>query len=550
MELHKVIHSYIQGLVEAGHIDSQVDIHQQFELLSNFLLITKGKNDLDLNDFLCPTGTEGIDSIAIKINGEIYSFDQCKIMTKSDFPTESRVEIIFIQSKTSSSFDKKTIQDIILTIKQWLKDKKLDFLVSKAEKFLNFECSIYYVTTGNDPNSTQLESRKKEMVNLLNEESIFDKINYELIGVNEIKQLYRKVSQSSEIKFSLANPITIDQIDNEEVYEAFLGIIDYENLKKILEDESSNPFYDNVRSFLGTTTRVNNLMHQTAQQEPQLFVLLNNGITLLSDRPVSTRTGNQFTIKNFQIVNGCQTCNVLKEIDGNTSKLNVPIKVVYTESESIKSKIIWSTNSQTGLGQEQLQAITSFQKSLQEYFPTQQPVIYYERRTNEFKGKYKKHELINIREQIKVMVGVFLAMPHLPAGYFAKAYSASEGKIFLEEHREEIYYLGALLRKLFLTLIGKDTSLKKYNIARYHIFLLVRLLFEKEKNMELPNEWNGEKIVSYTTTLKKFILGNTETVFGDAIKELDVHLEPGKITDEDGINTLYKKEFTDKLLGQ
>ncbi|MBT2159101.1 AIPR family protein [Clostridioides difficile] len=69
---------------------------------------------------------------------------------------------------------------------------------------------------------------------------------------------------------------------------------------------------------------------------------------------------------NYQIVNGCQTSNVIFEclnsIDNKTNDIYIPIRLISTEDEDTKHAIIKATNSQTQLKPEQLVALSSIQK--------------------------------------------------------------------------------------------------------------------------------------------------------------------------------------------
>lgn len=72
--------------------------------------------------------------------------------------------------------------------------------------------------------------------------------------------------------------------------------------------------------------------------------MLNNGVTIIAKfiKPIS---GSTFIVKDYQIVNGCQTSNVIhkyKSFIGDLSQFYVPVKIIYTNDgavmEQIKSK--------------------------------------------------------------------------------------------------------------------------------------------------------------------------------------------------------------------
>src|SRR5690606_788268 len=97
------------------------------------------------------------------------------------------------------------------------------------------------------------------------------------------------------------------------------------------------------------------------------FLILNNGITIVTEEMKTTR--NTFSISNYQIINGCQTSNVLYE---NLSEIDdsvmVPVKLISSKNPDITSKLIRSTNRQTEVKEQDLIAFSNFQKKLEDYY--------------------------------------------------------------------------------------------------------------------------------------------------------------------------------------
>ena len=58
-------------------------------------------------------------------------------------------------------------------------------------------------------------------------------------------------------------------------------------------------------------------------------MLLNNGVTIVADS--ISKTGDTFTIEDYQIVNGCQTSHVLCNFNnagGPTGPIQIPVKLI------------------------------------------------------------------------------------------------------------------------------------------------------------------------------------------------------------------------------
>ena len=85
--------------------------------------------------------------------------------------------------------------------------------------------------------------------------------------------------------------------------------------------------------------------------------------------------------------------------------MNIPIKLIVTTDDDIKSKITVSTNSQTAVKKEQLSAMTDFQKNLEHYYNAMEGDgrLYYERRANQYNNDSSvvKKRIISVSNQIK-----------------------------------------------------------------------------------------------------------------------------------------------------
>lgn len=109
------------------------------------------------------------------------------------------------------------------------------------------------------------------------------------------------------------------------------------------------------------------MKNQLLGDENYLFSPLNNGITIIADE--ISLSSEDLTLTNYQIVNGCQTSNVIFECLTSMDKTNdiyIPIRLISTEDENTKHSIIKATNSQTQLKPEQLVALSSIQKAIEQ----------------------------------------------------------------------------------------------------------------------------------------------------------------------------------------
>lgn len=265
--------------------------------------------------------------------------------------------------------------------------------------------------------------------------------------------------------------------------EAYLGVVPFSEYIKLIQDENKtihSIFDDNVRDFQGDNP-VNKQIKKTLEESKfDLFCVLNNGVTIVAS--ALTPAGNRFTIRDYQVVNGCQTSHVLHECQEiiGIEKVYVPIKIVITENDEIKTNITLATNSQTAVKTEQLEALNAFQKNLELYYEAERKSfpLYYERRSQQYNSdaRIKKTQIISIPTQIKSFASMFLNSPNLVSGYYGTIVRRFNGQIFSEQHKYSPYYVSGLAYyriEQFFRSGDLKSDLKK---ARFHIMYLARLI--------------------------------------------------------------------------
>ncbi|WP_228369923.1 AIPR family protein [Laribacter hongkongensis] len=310
---------------------------------------------------------------------------------------------------------------------------------------------------------------------------IFEDVTIIPNGATEIQKLYHETKNKLSTTVNFQNRITLPDIAD--VQEAYLGIIPFGEFIKLIQDENQtihSIFDDNVRDFQGENAVNKRIKSTLSSGKFDLFCVLNNGITLVATS--LTAAGNRFTLRDYQIVNGCQTSNILHECQNieNINSLNVPIKIIVTESEDIKTEITLATNSQTEVRTEQLEALSQFQKRLELYFNAENNTIklYYERRSQQYNSLpgVKRTQIISIPTQIKSFASTFLESPHLVSGYYGTIVNRFKGSIFDGGHKYLPYYVSALCYYRIEQFFRSGELPADYKKARFHIMMVVRML--------------------------------------------------------------------------
>lgn len=564
--MDRIIKGYVKNFSQQFGLDYSKDvINDLFEDFTTYCLVSnKLINDtLDYNEIIS-TNTKkykGIDNIAFIISGKIIS--NIKELEEI-FENSGYVDIllIVIQSKTSESFNNSEIANLLDTFLDFLKENPgyplteeaenlhdmLMYILDNMAKINKFDTEIYYATTSQYNNDNVIEATIEEKNNLISQKGIFKNgiVNIKMIDKNNLMKLFDKINRPSKAEFIFQEKTSIS-FEDDNIKEAYFGLLSFKEYRKILIDEENdkirNLFYDNVRDNLGDNEVNNDIDKTLKDKEFDYFPLLNNGVTIVAEKNLGS--GNKFILENFQIVNGCQTSNKLYENRNiyGLENLLIPIKLIITNDEVLKNKITIATNNQTEIKEEQLVALTEFQKGLEEYYnlmSNEKPIkLYYERRANQYAGNTSimKKSIVDLREQIKTFVAIFYEEPHNSSGYFGKIFKEYSKKLFVSSHNYEPYYMCGLMQYVFKDFINRKQIDRKYNKARYHLFMIYRKIVEEETFKEILLI-QDKKIRKYSDSIINTLIDTNQ-----ALENFNKSIE---LLEKTSINLNDQKEFYKK----
>lgn len=520
--MDRITESLIDELLTNLEINSEGE-SKDFEKLSNYTIVSNEYNKtFDIESLTVGDGNDtGIDGIAIIVNGQLVeTTDEVDDLLEKNNSLE--IEYLFVQSKTSPSFDGGDINTFLFGVLDFYSVKPnlvrnddikrfaevSNYIFSKAPRFKeNPSIKLYYITTGKWVNDLNLKGVIQSGTNNLEQTNLFEKVTFNAFGARELAIAYRKTKESISTTINFSNRITLPKING--VSQAYIGLLPYTEFLKIVadgEDNLLNVFEDNVRDFQGDNNDVNGGIATTlSNDDSEIFSVLNNGVTIVAS--TISPTGDQFTIFDYQIVNGCQTSNVLynNRKGPNITKVNIPVKLIATNDDEVKTRITLATNNQTPIKKEQLAALTQFQRSLEQYYNSYKgdSKIYYERRAKQYNSDNNvlKSKVITVPYQIKSFAAMFLDEPHNVTSFFGtivKRLNEGKAQIFNNDHAYSPYYTSAFAYYKLESLFRKgsiDTSFKK---VRFHILMLFRILNEKEN---IPPLNSSKKMDKYCSEL-------------------------------------------------
>jgi hypothetical protein len=421
------------------------------------------------------------------------TYDDADYLINEQFKGKDlKIDFVFIQSKTSDSFDSGEILKFFNGVKEFFdpsglnyNDKIKDFLETQNHIFEhssrfseNPSIKLYYTALGKYEFPEDLEAIKKKTINDLSDFSLFSEINIMYIDTKEVMNLYKdvelRISKEAEIQRTIAFPSA------ESIKEAYLGIIPINNYIELISDSNGDLirtlFYENVRDYQGENPVNKEIIETINSNNQKYFGFLNNGITIVAKDLI--KSGEKINIKDFQIVNGCQTSTIIHNSrDKFKDDAFITVKIIGTDDNEIINSIIRATNRQTEVKPEAFESLSNFHKELEDFYNHfnvgETDKIYYERRNKQYvQQDIPKNKIITLSAQINSYLSMFQNQPHSTHRYYGELLKTN--KIFLEDDSMYPYFTSTYtlykVEKLFRT----NEINNKYKTFKYHILMKIR----------------------------------------------------------------------------
>lgn len=405
-----------------------------FEKFVNYILFSLDYPDVftadaELLDFVCVGGggDTGVDGIGIKINDRLVR----DINEVSEIAQESRrinVDFCFIQSKMRPKFEKDDLNTFGTGVKIFFSEAYLpqnsqiqefrqikDFIYSDEEVIRKLDRNpsiiLYYVSTGRlDQVDINFSGYQKLLVKELEEVERFENVEVRLVGGDQLRNFCRELRNQFDVQMNIIDIFPMLVNNQADVKKAYAFTCEALEFLKLLKKEDGSLrrslFNDNVRDYLGDNKTVNSEIENTITDNPDMFLLCNNGITIVCTEFDQVRD-KLVKIENPQIVNGCQTSNSLfnqyKKGNQNIKDVKLLIRLICTENPEIANKIVRGTNKQNQVLEEAFEATRSFhQHTLEPFFlafDESDVKLYYERRAKQYSGdpNIKKGSIVNLK---------------------------------------------------------------------------------------------------------------------------------------------------------
>jgi AIPR protein len=405
----------------------------------------------------------GIDGIAIMVQGELCP-DADEVTGVLESGKNHQVEFNLFQAKTSEKLDYGDLSKFFDGAYNFFVDKLdnpsnrfLDLLSAKSAVYSsalkqNPTLRLFFASTGSAEQSkpiTQLVESNRTRFNDLN---IFNEVEIALLGAKELQAGYRAATNSVSGKIEILKPVTLPE--HKSVQQAFLGFVEAQQLVQLASTPTADGtgqrinkavFFDNIRDFDAKSVINKTILSDLESGNQSSFVFKNNGVTVVAK--TIRRQSDVFELDDFQIVNGCQTTNILSMAGDHAKDTFVPFRLIGSDDPDFVASIIVGTNKQNEVRDDQFLALSPFMKNLEEFCKQQEPEqkVFVERRENQYRDEaIERTRICKPRDLVKCIAATFLFQPHRAARDYRGVTNEFSKQIFQENHSVIPYHAAAI----------------------------------------------------------------------------------------------------------
>lgn len=340
------------------------------------------------------------------------------------------------------------------------------------------------MTTAREVGDKEIIAAQRALKKSVTATGLFVDVKVDLLGRDSIVELWKAAEGQVEAILKVIGMAAFPNAPGvEEGYVVTVKASDF--VKQVLTDSGGRLrqriFDENVRDFIGLDGEINSEMSKTlaSSAKQKRFGILNNGVTLIS--PDVRVAGLEIFLRDFQIVNGCQTSNILFEHrEKLTDDATLMLEVVETADAEVVDDIVRSTNRQAKVDDDQFLATLDSVKALERYFEargnSEEYRLFFERRKNQFAAieSAKAIRIFDIKELARCVAAMFLDKADIAGRYPNRLTSELRDSVFSKKYDEEVFYISAYTLYRFKLLIGNKRIDPKYSKLRWHIIMAIK----------------------------------------------------------------------------
>ena len=328
--MHKILEAHLRTFSNEYSLEEQPASKQFERFVAYCALAGHYVGRVNFENVATDDVEAGIDSVSFVIDEEVVTTpDEAEILF-SGARRNREVEVIFTQATTTEAFERNKITSFSDAVVDFFRD---DPLLPQGEVLQNARdifskvldnvqkvkdgrpgCSLFFASAGKWQDALELEGSMASARLHLEQTGLFSNVAVAPLDRDMLIDRWIKSKQTIDARLEVRGFLPFPAIEG--VTEAYVAIVSARELvDKLIRDPEGNirttVFQENVRAFLGEENDVNSKIIETLRdvQHRDRFCILNNGITVIS--PDIRVQLNTISLKDFQVVNGCQTSHVL-----------------------------------------------------------------------------------------------------------------------------------------------------------------------------------------------------------------------------------------------
>ena len=456
---------------------------EQYQAFALFHILREYDASLEdvLNGVVDGGNDLGIDAIYSIADGRIInSSDEIKDFSKGC------IKIIQIKAKNRCGFE----EDVLLKLKEGVENifgedelkgntrlkERARIVRSLWEKSLdgpgteNLRVQIDYVSIGAsnrvEGTNDRVVDKKEKIIERLREAGLSNS-QLDFIGSEELLRVIRTQKYS---KMLLAEESFECVFEHNKNVQGHILIVDGNAFFEFITDDNQNIedriFEDNVRDYQGDKKEVVKNIKSTIKSDQIRgnFWCMNNGVTILTTS-ADRQHRSKFMLKDYQIINGCQTSyglfEAMSELNDKPDNLKIIVRLIETSDTTTAQEIIQATNSQIPIDKTAIRAQEEVHKSIEEYL--KRDGLYYERRRN-FHRRQGVHasKIIEPKRLFQIIRSIYFHKPssskRSPSEFFE---NKDDYKLVFSSQYDPVHYRIACV--LYMKVVMLSKQYKKEN---------------------------------------------------------------------------------------
>jgi AIPR protein len=483
-------------------LDSRVEDFKAFELFACDAVL----RDLDLTPEQTTSGAVGsgddggIDGVYVLLNGVIIEEDDNILEPTFDpktVPRESSLELWLVQAKRSKSFTETAIDKVSSSLERFFDLNKSEeellrlYSPEQVARFILFrraylalstrqpttEVNFAYVSraesskSANKKVTVKLDDLAKKVELLLPKA----KARTSVVGASELYGIVSSPpSDSHHLKIKESMVIG-------DGYCALVSVKSFLDFLRAPDKLLKRHIFDwNVRDYEGSVDVNQEIKKSVINSDGPDFWWLNNGVTILASNV--TPVGRvSLTMDDVQIVNGLQTSvsiyEALKVMPSHESLLDdryILVRILVSENEETRDRVIRATNSQTKIASASLRASDHIQRKIEVYLKERD--WYYDRRKNYYKNLGKPiNRIVSITLLAQSVLSAGLGRPDEARGRPSNVIKNSDlyESVFSDDIPFSVYaWCLDALREIDIFLLSEGKGASERNNLRFFMLML------------------------------------------------------------------------------